>query len=160
MDQTPLNFDLERVEVPVTVGGKDYVLLEIDGAGWAKYQSARDRTARVSSDTSRGVLQIRHGDGLPDTAFLLLHLCLFERAGPEAGAKLRPVPLDRIKGWPHRVIKPLFEKAREISGITDDAVKRTADEKRREVARLQRELAREEGGAEDPKGSPNGSTAG
>ena len=53
-------------------------------------------------------------DGLAEAEPLLVSLCLRQKLDDGV---TRPVTLDIVLSWPNRVIKPLFEKCKEISDL-------------------------------------------
>lgn len=103
---------LEPIEIPVKIAGKDYVLREAGEAFASKYQNALMRSTKVveGADGNKSATV----DGISDTESLLVSLCLFEVG---ANGSKTNVNINTIKTWPHRVVKPLFQKAEEISGL-------------------------------------------
>jgi hypothetical protein len=94
------------VEVEVKIDGKEYVLRQApvgevtDILLLATGLGSKDRPAPI--------------DGPADVVSLVVARCLYERT--DQGE--RPVPLDTILSWPHRIVRPLFEKAKETNEIT------------------------------------------
>lgn len=106
--------DLTLQEVPVSIGGKRYILREASGEVACRYRN------RMLESTEFG------GDGKPmkvkgmgDLEPLLVSLCLWE--ADDAGKPARPVPESVIRAWPSRVVKRLFAKAKAISDLGEEA---------------------------------------
>lgn len=110
-----LNFDLAVKEVAATIGGKKYTLREASEDAAIKYKNALARSVRVADGKVVG------SDGVGDAQALLVSLCLFETIADDAGrpAGERNVPLVTVRGWPARVVRPLFHRAEQISGLED-----------------------------------------
>lgn len=109
----PLVFEsLEPIEIPVKIAGKDYVLREAGEAFASKYQNALMSSTKVVEGTDGN--KSATVQGISDTEALLVSLCLFEIG--QNNSKVN-VNVNTIRTWPHRVVKPLFQKAEEISGL-------------------------------------------
>jgi hypothetical protein len=109
----PLVFEsLEPIEIPVKIASKDYVLREAGEAFASKYQNALMRSTKVVEGTDGN--KSATVEGISDTEALLVSLCLFEVG--QNNSKVS-VNVNTIRTWPHRVVKPLFQKAEEISGL-------------------------------------------
>ena len=99
---------LDIIRIPLTGGLAGYTLVEADGAAARAWRSSLVKVKKyhrgkpVDFDTS----------GLADADTLLVSLCLLDPEG-------KPVPHETVKGWPARVIKPLFEKVKEISELNE-----------------------------------------
>lgn len=100
--------DLSVIEIPVSIDGKQYFLREADGEAEAKFRNALMEGVEIGPEGKP--VRVR---GSADAEPLLVHLCLWDKAYPEG----RRVPLDRVKAWPSRVVRKLFNKAKEISEI-------------------------------------------
>jgi hypothetical protein len=102
-----LNLDAPAppVEVEVNIDGKEYVLREAPAGDvtdillLATGLGSKDRPAPI--------------DGPASLVSLVVARCLYERT--DQGE--RPVPLDTILSWPHRIVRSLFEKAKEINKL-------------------------------------------
>lgn len=115
-----LNFDdLSLIEVPVTIAGKKYVLREASEATAAAYRNASIAGAKM--EDGRVSELPRNLGGLQS---LLVSQCLFPYVvvDSEVGSTISSIPVARslINGWPSRIVKPLFEKAKEISELDED----------------------------------------
>lgn len=128
MSNESMNFDLTVAEIPVTIGGRSYILREADGEATVKYENARLRYTEVQGDRVVAV------DGMSNTQPLLVSLCLFDA---ETG---KPVPEDTIRKWPGRVQKSLFERAKEISQIDQPSDLKALKESRDKIERRIKEL--------------------
>ena len=104
-----LEFSLERIEKPVTIGGKAYVLRELDGKQRDTYLNGLSQRVRIVDGKPAG---LKSFDGLQAS---LLALCLYENiAGGE------PVPAATIQAWPATVVTRLYEVAREMNGLDEE----------------------------------------
>lgn len=131
----PLVFtDLTPIEVPVTLGTKQYLLKEASESAAAKYKNAALKGTRVT-ETADGTKQATV-DGVSDTEALLVSMCLVE---VKSDSTFAPVSVDFIKGLPHRISNALFLKAEEISGLKR---KETKEEIRKQIKTLQDKLAK------------------
>lgn len=104
-----MDFDsLDLLTVPVTIAGKKYTLREIDTQGACRYNNAKLHGTKF--DENGKAVGIGN---LADVEPLLVSLCLFEDGQPTH------VPLSVVSAWPYRVVKPLFDKAKEISHLDE-----------------------------------------
>lgn len=123
-----LNFnDLTPIEVPVTLGSKKYVLREASEGTSCTFNAARLRGSEITRGND-GKMTVRQLGGAADLQPLLVSLCLYA-VGPDNKIVLLPngdpdlkylVPLATVRSWPARVVKPLFEKAKAISGLSEE----------------------------------------
>ena len=141
-------FDLSVREVPVGILGKRYLLREASEGAAARYRNAMLKATKLGPDGKPISL-----DGMADAAPLLVSLCLFEVYEHQGVSKDRPVLLSTVVSWPSRVVKPLFEKAKEISELDEDETEETLKAKvdlyQHRLEQLEKE--REERGAEKDK---------
>ncbi len=100
--------DITPKEVPVQIAGEHYVLREATEATVTTY---RDSAAKCMSMDAKDTKTIT--GSVTGANALLVSLCLFD-----SGNIL--VPVETIRSWPARVVKPLFEKAYEMAGLKDD----------------------------------------
>ena len=105
----------KNIEISV-VGpdGKSYILREAFGDAVAQFNNARGRCMRFEDG---GVSSV---DGQGNLELYLVSLCLFnvkEDGSPNLESNVSRGVLGR---WPARVIKPLFDKSKEISEIDMD----------------------------------------
>lgn len=141
-----LVFDsLEPAVAPVKLAGKAYVMVEASEAAAAKY---RNFAARQVKYTPEGKLA-GVGD-VADAQALLVSLCLFEAEGRV------PVPVQIVRGWPARVVGPLFEAAKRMGGIDQETEESLGKRIAADQARLA-ELKARKGGAESEEGNSPGS---
>lgn len=107
---------LNPIEKKVRIGKVSYVLREANGEVVSKYQAARMRNIEIVDGKSRFL-----GSEM-DVNVILVAGCLFEVCDvtDKNPSGLRTVPKDLIKTWPHRILEPLIEKTKEISGIDQD----------------------------------------
>lgn len=116
--------DITPIEVEVFVGKEKYILRETSGAARVIYDNAR----LACYEYQEGKLVKVHD--IASIEVLLVSLCLF------MGDGVTPVPEVTIKVWPGRVYKALYEKAREISGMSD-----TPENLEEQIKLLQKQLS-------------------
>lgn len=151
-----LNFDLTPVEIPVTIGGKAYVLREATEAAACTWKNTAISKARVRDG------KVESLGNLADQQPLLVSLCLFEQ-GEAEGSKEKAVSLQTVKSWPSRVVSALFEKAKDISKLGEDEAPETVgslDEKINTLMEKREKLMGEQGGDTYAKNSQDGTTGG
>lgn len=140
-NDAPLVFDdLSRREEPVRIAGKEYVLREGTEADVAKWTNSHTAAAKIVDGKLAGI------GNVADNRKLLVHLCLFEPISDGQGNQTgeRNVPLPVIAAWPHRVVDPIFERAKKLCGVGEDRAL-TREELRAKIAELQEQLAKVEG---------------
>ncbi|MCK9571408.1 kinetochore protein SPC24 [Candidatus Pacearchaeota archaeon] len=100
------NFDdLTTIEIPVKYKGESYVLREASEASTCQYENAKAKCVKMADGKFAGI------DGpMADTEPLLVSLCLFDSSGAN-------VALTTIRSWPGRLVKKLFDKAKQISEL-------------------------------------------
>jgi hypothetical protein len=127
-----MDFDnIALIEVPVTLGGKKYILREASGAVANQYGNAQTASMVLNEDGKPQKIV-----GIMDANSLLVSLCLFE-CGPEGTPFPSPVSQQFVKGLPAKVQKALTAKVGEISEMGDD----TEESLKKEMAILERKLA-------------------
>lgn len=128
----PMDFgdDLSPREVPVKMGGKNYVLKEASAAAVCQYRNAITAAAKMGPDGKPTAF-----GNVADAEPLLVSLCLFEvRDG-----KQLPVPLIQVRGWKNSVTSKLFERVQKISDMVGGD-EETADTIREKMDKLQEKL--------------------
>src|SRR5215475_1087381 len=126
-----LEFDPTLIEVPVKIGTTHYVLREADENAARVFRNAAVRGAKMNDGKVVGI------DGVGDIQSLLLSLCLFEKL-PTGEPKNIPVLLQVVRSWPSRIVKPLFDKAKEISQLDEKPA--TVDSVKKQIADLTMQL--------------------
>jgi hypothetical protein len=116
--------DISPIEVEVFVGKEKYILRETSGAARVIYDNAR----LACYEYQEGKLVKVHD--IANIEVLLVSLCLFMSDG------VTPVSEVTIKMWPGRVYKTLYEKAREISGMSE-----TPENLEEQIKLLQKQLS-------------------
>lgn len=102
------NFDnLVVEEYPVVYKGQNYILREADSAASVAYRNRALNCVRYSESGNANQF-----NNLADLEPYLVSLCLFK----EDGTKVSEATL---KTWPSRVVKQLYNKAKEISYLTE-----------------------------------------
>src|SRR5215469_680837 len=108
-----LEFDPTPLTETVKIGSTTYILREADENAARIFRNAAVRGAKMHDGKVVGV------DGVGDIQSLLLSLCLFETLPTKSvvGDGAHPfetknvaVPLQVIRGWPSRIVKPLFDR--------------------------------------------------
>lgn len=128
--------DLEPIEIPVKVGNKDMVLREVDEDGYTKYRNKIIAATRFGKDGKPTSV-----DGVANADPVLLSCCLFEKYQVGTETKLRPIPLVEILKWKSKIVRPLVEKAKEISDIKETAEEEeTVESLETKIADLQERL--------------------
>ena len=113
-----LEFSLERAEIevdltdPKTGITTTYYLIELDGKGRDAYLT--NISGRLVPGKDGGAQTVKNFDGLQSA---LLSRVLFVQDGD----KRKPVTDQTIQAWPARVQTALFEKARDMNGLNEDA---------------------------------------
>jgi len=102
-----MNFNVDLIEIPITIGGEDYVLREASGDAGCKYRNALLACTTLTDGKPSRI------EGMADVEPLLVSLCLFTQGG-------RPVTVPKVRSWPSRVVKALFEKIKEISDLDEE----------------------------------------
>jgi len=111
-----MSFSLALAEVDVELENPEtgkvdkYILREMDGTSRDTYLSFVGK--RMSGDVGSG--KISNFEGIQAN---LLHACIFKIDGD----KETRVPIGTIQKFPSRIVNALFDKAKEISGMDDEA---------------------------------------
>ena len=105
------DYDITAREETFKIGGIDHVMVEATGAAAIKYRSAILAGAEMSFNDKDGTRSVKRLSGVGQVESLLVSLCLFEIKED----KRVPVPQSRIEGWPDRVQKDLFARAKRLS---------------------------------------------
>lgn len=154
---SPFDFaNLAPAEVPVkNLFGHNYVLVEATEDAAIRFRNRAAQSAKVADGKVVGV------EAVADLQVLLLSMCLVE-LNADGSRKTRPdgtswcVPQDVIRRWPSRVVRPLFEKAKEISALGE---LESPEAVRKQIDRLQDLLAEmEEGPSKNGSGRANGTS--
>lgn len=142
----------------VTIGDTEYVLKEASAGAAAEHKDATFRAVKVNNQTNTSTF-----GGIADADLVLLSRSLFERRSPPNKPEtqlLVPVPINTLKGWANRVIEPLVEHLKLVSGMQQPEDIKSLY-KQREV--INAKIAKIEGNPEDtdpnPQTSPSGTTA-
>jgi hypothetical protein len=105
-----LDFDqlgMGTICLPVTFGGKSYVLKEASEAGAVRYSNHRLKDSHMEGE--RLILSM---DRVNESHSVLVSECLWD------GDK--QVPVEILNSWPSRVTRKLFNQAEEISELGRD----------------------------------------
>lgn len=133
---TEIDFDdLKRIEIPVKLEGKRYILREATAEGARQFRNLATAAYRLTDGKLSGL------QGSGDVEILLISLCLFEVYSEVVNGiavdKFRPVIALQIKNFPSRVTKYLFDTAKEISELGE---KDTVDSLEKQIKALQEKL--------------------
>jgi hypothetical protein len=118
---TALDFnDLAPREEVVRIAGATYVLREASEGAVVQWKNSHLRSTRMTDG------KITSFGDMADSEPLLVHLCLYV-PGLDGKIRLRDgqpddstrVPLSRVRSWPARVVKPIFERAKAISELEE-----------------------------------------
>lgn len=123
--------NLEVIEIPFKYQGKQYVLVEADEDTAAAYRNASVRGAKILDGKLVGL-----PTDVAGVQSLLVAGCL--RLVDGNGMR-QPVERETVKRWPSRVVKPLFNKAKEISELDEED--ETEDQLIQQRAELNRKLS-------------------
>lgn len=122
-----MNFDdLTLIEIPVSINKEKFFLREATEDAARQYRNASVAAARMEDGKVVGV------SGVGDIQSLLISLCLFTA---DTG---KNIPLSVVRGWPSRIVRPLFDKAKEISQLDEKDTAATLEEK---ITKLQEQLS-------------------
>lgn len=135
-----LNFDLQPVEISVTIHKKHYILKEASGGAVCTYRNAILKAMKPGPDGKPTAME-----GLADAEPLLVSLCLVERKEVDGKAVDQPVSLAQVRAWPNRVQKTLAERVKQISDL-EEAAPDTAATLEEKMAELQARRDRLSGG--------------
>ena len=122
--------ELTLIEFPVKIGDKECVLREASEDAARQYQNALTRHTSIEDGKVRGIM-----GPIADTQSLFVSLCMFESSDD---GKERRVDVKEVRKWPARVVKKLFDKAKEISEIGEDGD--TIESLEKQIAELQERL--------------------
>lgn len=119
--------DLEPQEYHFKFRGKSYVLREASADAGVKYQNKQLAASKLGTDGKAYL-----GEGFADSQPYLVSLCLFEKTVVNGDVSERPVMGSLVRSWPNKLVKELFETAKEMSGLNekdteDSLVKEIAD---------------------------------
>lgn len=118
-----LEFDsLEPRSFKFQWAGEMYTAHEATEDAAVKFRNAALKNARL--EDGRMVL---HAHGLGDTEPLLVSLCVRDKDD-------KLVPESLVRSWPSRIVKPVFQKLREISDLVEQEM--TPEKCTEEIRRL------------------------
>jgi hypothetical protein len=98
---------LQPVEEPIKILGKDYIVREASEAAATSWRNHSIAATKIDDGKTVGF------SGLADAEPLLVSLCLFENNGHG----MIGVPLETVLAWPSRIVTPLYNYIKEISGL-------------------------------------------
>lgn len=120
MDQTkqvnPFNedSDLDLVEKSFRfkIGGQPYIIVEANGETATLYQS------KILSGVTMTEGKIEGMSGVALGQLYLVSQCLKKL---DADGVPCAVSIETVKAWPNRIVKPIYEKIRELSDLVETA---------------------------------------
>lgn len=121
--------------------GKQYVLREPSGGAVVKYRSALIKASKIGPDGRPTVVS----DTLPSLEPLLVSMCVFQI---DANGKESPVTDAVVQSWPNRLMKRLFDAAKELSQMDAEL---TLEELKVQQQKLSKIIADKEAGTTDAK---------
>lgn len=113
-------YDLSVIEEPITLKQKDgskkeFILREGSEDTIRQYRNIVLNGMTIGPDGKPSKIQ-----GMADLDGFIVSQCLFECNG-EGEALKKPVGINLVRSWPRRVVKPLAERAKEISDIDQES---------------------------------------
>lgn len=130
IDLQPLDYDLAVIEIPVKIGGKEFLLREASGEVHRNFTNARTNSLILGPNKS--VVGYKN---IADLDSFLVSLCLVELVRGEDDSVIheRPTQLEQIRSWPGRIGSDLYDKARKISKIDEDKTLEALLEERKDI---------------------------
>ena len=122
-----------------------YVLREPSEAAAVAYTKGRMVGVEMVHNQDDEVRTLRSMQAVADVEPLLVSMCLFTEGGD-------PVSLATVKQWPSRVVRPLFEKAKEMGQLDDDP-KADMESLQKQVDKLQKRMEKLKNKGADVKNS-------
>jgi hypothetical protein len=105
-NELEMKFDsLEEIVIPVTIGNMKLLLHEASGEAAMAYRNTMMKGATLTKDGKNAQL-----GNVAEAELVLLSYCLTHENGDS-------IPLEVLKSWPNRIVKPLCDKAEEISEL-------------------------------------------
>lgn len=100
-----MDFDITRTEIPVKIDGVAYVLREAsakDAKQWRGLMAA----SQYVTDGQMGIKA-----SFAESEPLLVSLCLTQEG--------KRVPQETVEAWPSKIVRALFQKAKDISDLNE-----------------------------------------
>ncbi len=139
-------FDFDQhppIRIPIKYEGNDYILREATEQVQRDYQNLGIRLSKQVQDG-----KISSVEGLGDLQSHLVSGCLFKI--DDKGKEI-PVKKQELFTWTGKIVKKLFEKAKEISGIAST----TPEALRKQITLLQGQLDKMESEPDQEEQSKN-----
>lgn len=134
--------DLKTIEIPFSFRGKSYILREAGCDAACKWRNSILKGTRFAADGKATQVE-----NLADSEPLLVSLCCFELLNREGTVHYRPVPVQEVRGWPSKMVKKLFETAKEISELGEEETVSDIDKRIKELNEKKQKLLTEQGTA-------------
>lgn len=148
MERLDLSIVPQEIEVQISDGTtvETYVLREASEDAAVRYRNTVMDSAEISAEGKP--TRVRH---LADIEPFLVHLCLWDSEGKNP-------TLRKVRSWPARVVKRLYDKAREISNLAEEEDTIEALQLRRDD--IEQKLAKLRAGESTAKNSQSDTDAG
>ena len=115
MSNDRYEFDLTETTFPVTLNKQNYLLVEANSETGTQFK-AQTLKGITMDQHENGTKKINGLENIAGNEAYLVSRCLFKL--DDAGWR-HAVDLATVKSWPNRIVKALYEKAREISGLKE-----------------------------------------
>src|SRR6516162_10695848 len=121
---------LDLIEVPFSMAGRNFVLIEPSEQTVAKYKDGISQGTITEFDGENKPTQVVRNPkvaGTNEQDSFLVSMCLWQEARPaengSVGSPRIPVSLLTIRGWPRRVTSPLITACEMLGRLGDFAPK-------------------------------------
>lgn len=147
-----MNFDdLQPIEIPVKFRNRRFMLKEATGDAAVKYRNAMLESTKLGPDGKPVSVK-----GMANIEPYLVSLCLIELIADKDGKdRERPVSDTTLRGWPNRVLKPLYDTCKEISALSEEDDTEEAITKKIEDLQKKLAIVRKANGTEDKATNPS-----
>jgi hypothetical protein len=126
-DIKEMNFDdIAPIQIPVTIGGNKYLLKEANGDIVCRHRNNVINCSKLEDGKLTAI------QGLPDTEFSLVQMCL-STVTDDPATNGKPVLMSVVRSWKNKVVKELFNKIKEISEMDEDDSLKTLIKQRDEL---------------------------
>lgn len=113
-EEKPLEFTLTRSEKPVTIDGRKYVLIEMDGKQRDAYLNGMGQRIRHTPEGKPAGLKDYNG-----LQASLVASCLHEEETAESPNR-KPVAINTVQSYPARVLSALYDACKEMNDLDEE----------------------------------------
>lgn len=149
--------DITRREISVNIDKRKYILIEANGEAVIKWRNSLLKATKLGANGRPTSLE-----GIADSEPYLVSLCLFYA---DADGKLpldkdgEPdpkflVPVQKIRKWPNRIQKTLFDTVKDISQLNDEETVESLEKQKADLEERLAEKRNQEANGEEPEDSP------